>query len=332
MSENAEHVALVTGATGFTGGHLAHRLLDLGWRVRVLARRPDAAHTLAAHGADIYAGDLTDPKAVARATEGATHVFHIAAYYRGASLDAADYRFTNVDGTKYVLDAADKFGVKRVVHCSTVGVHGDVATVPANEETPFNPGDVYQETKLEGELMAAEAFRTGLEGAIFRPAGIHGPGDMRFLKLFRSIQRRRFLMFGKGDVLYHLTYISDLVDGIILLGTHSNAVSETFILAGDRYCTLKDLTAAVSDVVNVPLRRGHLPISLLLAAAHASEAVARPLGIEAPLQVRQCDFFTKDRAFDISKARNLLGFAPAVDLAEGLHRTANWYSKEGHLP
>ncbi|MFA3921024.1 NAD-dependent epimerase/dehydratase family protein [Ruegeria hyattellae] len=331
MNDQEERLALVTGATGFTGGHLARTLLDRGWRVRVLARRPEAARGLADQGAEVVAGDITDPKAVAQATQGCTHVFHIAAYYRGSSLDAADYRAVNVDGTQYVLDAADKAGVTRVVHCSTAGVHGDVATIPAKEDAPFNPGDVYQETKLEGELLAAEAIKTGLPGAIFRPVGIYGPGDTRFLKLFRAIHRRRFIMFGKGEVLYHLTYISDLVDGIILLGTHENALGETFILAGERYYTLKDLVAMVGKAVGVAPRRGRIPISMLLVAAHMSEAIARPLRIDAPLQVRQCDFFTKDRAFDISKARELLGYNPTVELPDGLGRTAQWYQDEGML-
>jgi len=331
MIDPEERFALVTGATGFTGGHLARSLLERGWRVRVLARRPEAARGLADLGAEVTLGDITDPGAVVQAVQGCTHVFHIAAYYRGASLDAADYRAVNVDGTKYVLDAADKAGVRRIVHCSTAGVHGDVADVPANEDAPFNPGDIYQETKLEGELLATEAFKTGLSGTVFRPVGIYGPGDTRFLKLFRAIHRRRFLMFGKGDVLYHLTYVSDLIDGIVLLGTHEKALGETFILAGERYCTLNELVAMVAQAVGVAPRRGRIPISMLLAAAHLSEAVARPLGVDAPLQVRQCDFFTKDRAFDISKARKLLGYHPTVGLSDGLGRTAEWYREESLL-
>lgn len=89
--------------------------------------------------------------------------------------------------------------------------------------------------------------------------------------------------------------------------------------------------AMVGKAVGVAPRRGRIPISMLLAAAHLSEAIARPLRIDAPLQVRQCDFFTKDRAFDISKARELLGYNPTVELPDGLGRTAKWYLNEGLL-
>jgi len=331
MVETRQKLALVTGATGFTGGHLARVLLERGWKVRVLARQHEAGRALAALGAEIVVGDITDRSAVAAAVAGCTHVFHIAAYYRGSSLDPEIYHAVNVEGTRHVLEAAEAAGVKRVVHCSTVGVHGDVTNVPANETAPFAPGDIYQETKLEGELLAAKAFAGGLPGAIVRPAGIYGPGDMRFLKLFRTIHKRQFRMFGTGEVLYHFTYVADLVEGILLAGTEPKALGETVIIGGAHYIPLNELVRLVADAVGVAPPRGRLPIAPLLAAARVSEAVCRPLGLNAPLQVRQCDFFLKDRAFDISKARRLLGFTPSVALDDGLRRTAEWYFQEGHL-
>ena len=105
------------------------------------------------------------------------------------------------------------------MHCSTVGVHGDVEHPPANEDAPLRPGDVYQDTKLEGERLAqAAASETGIEVTIVRPTGIYGPGDRRLLKLFRGVARRRFVILGDGEIYYHLTYIDDLVEGFRLAG------------------------------------------------------------------------------------------------------------------
>ena len=106
------------------------------------------------------------------------------------------------------------------MHCSTVGVHGDVEHPPANEDAPLKPGDIYQDTKLEGERAAREAAaRTGVEVVIARPTGIYGPGDRRLLKLFRGVARRRFVVLGdRAKIFYHLTYIDDLVEGFRLCG------------------------------------------------------------------------------------------------------------------
>ena len=123
----------------------------------------------------------------------------------------------------------------RLVHCSTVGVHGDIEHPPANEDAPLRPGDVYQRTKVEGERIAREAAaRTGLPVTIARPSGIYGPGDRRLLKLFKGVARGRFVVLGSGDIFYHLTYIDDLVEGFRLCGEVPAAANRTYILAGGR--------------------------------------------------------------------------------------------------
>jgi nucleoside-diphosphate-sugar epimerase len=330
-AQGAVRRALVTGVTGFTGGHLARALLARGWQVKALVRDPETAVPLGAQGVELAPGDLLDRAAVERAIAGCSHVFHIAAVYREAKHPDRVYRDVNVTGTRNVLDAAAKHKVERVIHCSTVGVHGDVAKVPADETAPANPGDIYQETKLEGELLAKEAFDRGLPGVIFRPVGIYGPGDLRFLKLFKTIQQRRFVMFGRGTVDYHLTYIDDLIDGVILCAEHPSALGDVFILAGARYTTINELVALVARAVGADPPRLRLPLAPLLAGAWACETICRPLGIEPPLHLRRCDFFRKERGFSIDKAKRLLAYQPKVDLEDGLHRTARWYAELGYL-
>jgi len=322
---------LVTGATGFAGGHLALRLRRLGHPVRALVR--PTAHTahLQAAGVELLVGDLCRPDDVLRAAEGVAIIYHIAAVYRTAGHPDSYYRAVNVGGTEHVLAAAERHRVARTVHCSTIGVHGDVKEIPCTEDSPFNPGDIYQETKLEGELKAQAAFAAGLPGVVFRPAGMYGPGDLRFLKLFKTIFDRRFRMFGSGETFYHLVYVDDLVDGILLCGTHPAALGRTYILAGERWVTLNELAGEIAAALGVPPPKGRLPYWPLAASAVVCEALCKPLGIEPPLHRRRASFFVKHRAFSIARAQQELGYAPKVTVAEGVRRTAAWYLEHGHL-
>jgi nucleoside-diphosphate-sugar epimerase len=327
---------LVTGATGFTGGHLAVTLARRGYRVRALVRARSVARfatsAAAAAGVEAVPGDLADAASIADAAAGAQVVYHIAATYREAGQPDSAYRRINVDGTRHVLEAARRVGAARVVHCSTGGVHGHIERPPANEDAPFNPGDVYQETKLEAEQLAREFGRTqSVDVVVARPIGIYGPGDTRFLRMFRGLARGRFPMLGSGQVFYHLTFIDDLCEGFRLCGEVPAAAGRTYLLAGPRYTTLEELVRLVAAELGVPPPRWHLPVWPFWTAGLLCEAVCIPLRIEPPLYRRRVDFYTKSRAFDTSRARNELGFAPAVDLEDGIRRTADWYRAQGLL-
>ena len=327
---------LVTGATGFTGGHLAATLAARGDEVRALVRPKSRARfdrsPLAAAGVTAAEGDLTNLASMRRAMPGVEVVYHIAATYREAGQPNSAYRDINVQGTKHVLEAAREAGVRRVVHCSTGGVHGHIANPPANEDAPFNPGDVYQQTKLEAEQLAREyGTSSGLDVVMARPIGIYGPGDTRFLRMFRGLARGRFPLIGSGQVFYHLTFIDDLVEGFRLCGTVPAAAGRTYVLAGPRYTTLEELLGLVAKELNVEPPKTHLPVWPFWTAGLICELVCVPLRIEPPIYRRRVDFYTKSRAFDTTRARTELGFAPKIDLEEGIHRTADWYRSEGLL-
>ncbi len=327
---------LVTGATGFTGGHLASTLARLGHEVRALVRPKSLEQFrrsgVAAAGVEAAVGDLGDAEAVARATEGVGVVYHIAATYRQAGQPSSVYRAINVDGTRHVLEGAGRSGARRVVHCSTGGVHGHITRPPATENAPFNPGDIYQDTKLEAERLAQAYGRShSLEVVIARPIGIYGPGDTRLLKMFRGLARGRFPVLGSGEIFYHLTYIDDLVEGFRLCGEVPAAAGRTYVLAGARYTTLNELVALIAQEVGVPPPRMHWPVWPFWLAGLLCEAVCVPLRLEPPLYRRRVDFYTKSRAFDITRARTELGFDPKVELSEGIHRTATWYREQGVL-
>jgi nucleoside-diphosphate-sugar epimerase len=325
---------LVTGATGFTGGRLARHLQKVGHTVAALVRPASVtrAEPLARNGIEITIGDLTDASAVRRAVEGCEVVYHIAATYREAGQSTRAYSQVNVEGTRHVLDAAAAAGARRVVHCSTGGVHGHIEHPPANETAPFAPGDVYQRTKLEAERLASDYGRRGeVEVVVVRPIGIYGPGDMRFLKMFRGIARGRFPILGRGTVFYHLTFIDDLVRGFELCGEVPAAAGREYILAGPECPTLHELVGLIAAELNVDPPRLHFPIWPVWLAGALCEAVCVPFGIDPPLFRRRVDFYRKSRSFDISRARRELGYNPTIDLRTGIRQTASWYRAEGFL-
>jgi len=326
---------LVTGATGFTGGHLARGLMARGDAVTAMIRPSarTAAAGLERDGIALVEGDLANPGSLRPALAGGFDVvYNIAALYRQAGLADSVYEQVNAIAVGQLIEAAAAAGVRRVVHCSTVGVHGDVEHPPADEDAPLRPGDVYQVSKVHGEQIAREAAaRTAVELVIARPSGIYGPGDRRLLKLFRGVARRRFVILGDGRILYHLTYVDDLVAGFRLCGEIPRAAGRTYILAGAEVPTLNDLTSLIAEEAGVAPPRLHLPVWPFWLAGAACEALCAPLGIEPPLYRRRVDFFTKSRGFDISRARAELGYAPSVSLRDGIRRSLDWYTQQGWL-
>lgn len=316
---------LVTGGSGFTGGALCRRLAADGASVVTFARASSRTECLRAMGVECRVVDIRDPAQVRDAFREIRTVYHIAAAYRGEHANLDEFRRVNVEATRNLLDAARDNGVDRFVHCSTVGVQGHIDDPPADEEYRFRPHDHYQQSKMEGELLVREYMAAGLSATIIRPSAIYGPGDMRFLKLFRPIARGRFVMIGPGSNHYHLTYIDDLVDGFLLAGSRPEAIGQVFAIAGDRHLPTRELVNLIADILQSPRPRITIPTGPVHAAAVACSTVCRPLGLQPPLYPRRLDFFTKERAFSIDKARRLLGYQPRVGLEEGLRRTGDWY-------
>lgn len=320
---------LVTGATGFTGGHLVRALADDGYQVRSIVRSSSKAEGLP-RGVDVREADITNPVDVARAMEGVGTVYHLAAAYREASHREEGYWRVNVGATRNLLEAAAAAGIERFVHCSTVGVHGHIAEPPADETAAYAPGDAYQRTKCEAEIMAlAYAKDRGVPVTVARPTAIYGPGDTRLLKMFRMVAKGTFVMLGMRESYYHMVFVDDLIQGLRLLGTHSAAVGEVFILGGDRYYPLQMIAGMIADLLGVRRPWLRLPAAPFQLAGSLCEAICVPFGVEPPIYRRRVDFFTKSRAFSIGKARQVLGYLPGVPLETGLRRTLDWYLFNG---
>jgi nucleoside-diphosphate-sugar epimerase len=320
---------VVTGSTGFTGTHLLHTLVAQGEKVTALVRYRVNGNGLERHGVRVVQGDITDRHVHDRLCEGADRIFHLAAAYREAGIPAKSYFKVNTDGSKMLMEAAARAGANRFVHCSTVGVLGDVGFVPADETSAYNPGDAYQRSKCEGEQIALRFAREGrLNLVVIRPTAIYGPGDYRLLKLFRMVARGRFLLLGKGSNFYHMVYVKDLVNALIKASNTETANGRVYIIGGDEVLTLKELARTIASVLNVPLKILHLPLKPFQIAGSICEALCTPLRISPPIYRRRVDFYAKSRIFDITRARRELGYSPEYPLRRGLSLTASWYRKE----
>jgi dihydroflavonol-4-reductase len=322
---------LVTGASGFTGGHLARTLAARGHTVRALVRAGSTTGHLSGAGVELVPGELTRAEDVVRAAQGCEQIFHIAAVFRTAGHPDSHYYDVNVGGTANVLEAGRKAGCERVIHCSTGGVHGHIEHPPADETYRVKPDDVYQRSKLEAERIVNEAIGAGQRAVIFRPGAIYGEGDLRFLKLFRSIKKRRFLMIGTGMTRLHLVHVEDLVDGILLCSSSPQALGETFLLAGPEAPTLNDIVAIAAETFGVSPPTLKIPVWPVYTAGWLCEALCVPLRINPPLHRRRVGFFTHHREFNIEKARRLLGYSPRVTPRDGIGRTLRWYAQQGYL-
>ncbi|MCP3890735.1 MAG: NAD(P)-dependent oxidoreductase [Desulfobulbaceae bacterium] len=323
---------LVTGGTGFTGHNLSQKLLDDGHQVRLLVRSKTRVALEASEGLEILEGDIRDQDAVEHAVKGVEKIFNIAAMFRSAASVDQDYHDIHVKGTQYLLEASLRNDVKRVVHCSTAGVHGDVKSTDTNEEAAFAPGDIYQRTKLEGELWAREfAEKNSFPLSVIRPTAIYGPGDMRLLKLFKLAVKGVTPVIGDGKIFYHMVFIDDLVQGFLLAAEHKAAVGEVFIIGGEENMILDDLITTIARITNRPETLVHIPALPFQLVGSLCEKICIPLGIEPPIYRRRVDFFTKSRSFDISKAKDLIGYSPQYGLHDGLSRTAAWYKEKGLL-
>jgi dihydroflavonol-4-reductase len=322
---------LITGAAGFTGLSLASSLAAVGYRVRGLVRNQDGVAALEKAGVQPVVGDIRDPALVREAVKGIDTVYHLAAVFRRAGVPDSEYREVHVDATRQLIELSAAAGVHRVMHCSTVGVHGSVSEeAPATEDAPFHPGDIYQATKLEGEQIALEtAEHMGVPVTVVRPGPIYGPGDKRLLKLIGGVARRRFALLGDGTPRFQMVYIDDLTRAFRLAAESPAAEGRTYIITGNEAPTLNELVNEIADVAHVKTPRFRLPVWPFWLAGAVCEAICIPLGIEPPVYRRRVKFFTSNRWFDTSRARTELGFAPKVRLRDGIRRTLDSYRQLG---
>jgi dihydroflavonol-4-reductase len=326
---------LVTGGTGFIGSRLALKARGDGHEVVVAGQlNSDAERArhaeLARAGVQIEQGPLQDAQYAQRMTTGCQAVIHLAAAQHEANVPDEYFFDVNVNGTRTLLEASQRAGVARFVYGSTIGVYGEYRGQALDEETPPQPMNVYGRTKLAAEEVV-KAQRGAMQTSIARISETYGPGDYRLLKLFRALERGRFMIIGAGLNRRQAIHVGDLVHGLMLVAEHPAAVGETFVLAGQETMTTREMVEQVAQALGRRAPRWHAPMWPFLAAAVTFEKTFSPLGIQPPLHRRRLDFFRKSFVFSTAKASRVLGFKASVPFAAGAVETANWYREQGLL-
>lgn len=328
---------LITGANGFIGSRLAASLLNDQHEVRGLVRRTSNLKLLDGLPVELAYGDVAEPDSLIAAAEGVDVVIHTA----GAVTDWGEFDYfkkINLGGTQNIARAAEGAGVKRLVHISTVAVHGfDVRHAAEEHPKPDSYVAVYCSTKRMAEDWLREFIpQTSMEVAIVRPGNVFGPHDEKFIAPYLDfIEKGGFLYVNGGKSLTCPTYIENLVYGIQLAAFHPAAKGETFLITDGLDIDWRHFTDSLVGKLGLPLPRRSVPYGLVYGIAAAMEAVWKMLGKrDAPLLTRyRINNAGKDYHFSVEKARRLLGYEPPVDFQTSAERTVEWYSeykKSGH--
>jgi nucleoside-diphosphate-sugar epimerase len=302
---------LVTGAEGFLGRHVMQLLGERGESPRA------------------YRGDVADPAALEAGLEGVDRVLHCAAR-TGPWGPEAEYRRTNVDGLETLVRTAMTAGVRRVVHVSSITVHGNDVRGWADEGAPLrgepNP---YSRSKVAGEQLLQRLIRdAGAPVTIVRPGWIYGPGDhASFGRLAERIAGGRMVVIGRGDNHLPLIHVRDVARGILLASETAGAEGKAYLLVNDEPVTQREYLDAIAAELGVPGPSRQLRYRPALVVGAAAETVwGLACRREPPPVMRYgLQMLGGDNRFDIARAREELGFEPRIEMADGVRQTVAWY-------
>lgn len=323
---------LVTGASGFIGGHLARRLADRGHRVRVLVRENSDRSAFGDAAHDVVVGSLSDADSLERAVEGVTHVYNCA----GMSADWGpweDFRRANVDGPKNLVEAAARAGtVKRVLHLSTTDVYGYPES-PCDENTrPRDIGLPYNRSKVMGERAVWSAsYHSGVPVTVVRPVSVYGPGSKDFvIEIGNLLVQKQMVYIRKGDVPAGLLYVDNAVDGIINAANAEETAGKAYNLRDPERTTWREYISALADGMGVKPPSMSLPTPVATVVATVSEKLYGVLRISArPVLTRHAvHLFDRDQSYGIDRAQADFGFKSEVDFPEGMRRTLAWLDSD----
>lgn len=330
----ASDKVLVTGATGFTGAYLIKALVKLGCDVHAIARKSSKLGELESLPVTWHRGDVYDAEVINKAVEGVNYIFHLAAAYREAKAGDEVYSLVHIQSTQLLAKAAVKqASFRKFVHVSTVGVLGHIEVPPANEDSPYNPGDIYQSTKVDGEVWILDfAKSNNMPLTVIRPAAIYGPGDRRLLKIFKLAKMPMTPILGFGKGLYHLIHVEDLVSYLIAAAEPSEKTNgQIYICGNPKTYSIPDMTRVIKEELGLPYRILRIPAAPFFLLGYIVEAVCKPLNIEPPIYPRRVAFFTKDRSFETTKIRRDLGDLYQYTSEDGIRKLTQWYVKAGWL-
>jgi nucleoside-diphosphate-sugar epimerase len=336
VDPSRDDVCLVTGATGFIGGHLTQRLVREGHQVRCLARASSDTSLLDKLDVEIAVGDLTNARSLARAAKGCSYVFHCGALVSDwATTD--EIESINVAGTRSLLEASVRASVQRFIHFSTTDVYGypgGAATDETHTATRF--ANWYARTKRDAETEVRRAEKAhALDAVILRPATVYGPGSTDVIgDIARAICGGNMILVDRGRAVAGLCYVDNLIDAAVLALRHEAAPGNAFNVSDGLDITWKEFTDGLAEGLGCSPVRWSLPYwmanGLGFSLEHGYRALRKATRMSAPplLSRQAVQVLGRNQDFSNRKVRELLGWEPRIGYAAGLQATLAWLRAE----
>jgi dihydroflavonol-4-reductase len=326
--------AFVTGATGFLGSHVARVLSQQGVGLRLLVRPSSNLRNLEGLKAETVTGDLRDPASLEKAMAGCDTVFHVAADYRLWVRDPNEMYRSNVDGTRAILEAARKNGVRSVVHTSSVATIGFAANShPADEDSPVSLADMigpYKRSKFMSEQLALEAGRSGMRVVVVNPTTPVGEHDVKPTPTGRVVVdflKRKFPAYVETGL--NLVDVTECARGHVAALERGRS-GERYILGGENL-TLKQILDKLASITGLPSPRVKLPYVFAFAAGVVDEAITGRILKREPRATVDTVRMGKKKMFASSdKAERELGWK-IIPVDDALSRAVNWFQTNGYV-
>jgi nucleoside-diphosphate-sugar epimerase len=312
----------ITGARGFIGAALAQRFAARGDEVRGVDVVADPAR-------GIVAGDIAEAGAWQDHAAGCDLVLHTAAIVSMRGTDPRAVWRVNALGTRNVLDAAARAGAARLVHLSSVTVFGFAFPDGVDESYPTAPNGVpYVDTKIAAEALVLRAHAAGeLACTIVRPGDVYGPRSRPWTVLpVEEIRRRRLVLPARGRGIFSPVFIDNLVDGIVLAATREAGAGGVFTLTDGAGVSTSEFFGHYARLLGRPLPV--VPTAPAVRLAAVAALAARAARAETEVNAAAARYLARSGTYSTARARERLGYAPAIDLATGMERTAAWLRAE----
>ena len=323
---------LVTGASGFVGGHIVRALQLRGVTVRCLVRRSSCLDFLQPLEPEVTFGDITRPETLPLALEGIDGVVHCAGVTKARS--RAGYFLANEGGTRNLYAACRecRHDISRIVHLGSLAAFG-----PSNDGTPVteastpHPVSHYGESKLSGQRLA-QSFMNDLPISIVAPPAVFGPNDGDLLVYFRFARLGLAPLIGKGDRTLSLIYAEDLAGAVSEVLFNQKESGGTYLVDDGAVHTWTEVAGAIGRALNRSLRTVRIPVTAVAAAGIAGDVVSRltgRAGLISSQKVREL----RQRSWTCSsrRIREELGFRPRHSLEQGIRETLAWYRSHGWM-
>lgn len=324
---------LVTGGTGGIGKKLIPILISKGHHISVLCRNKQKAEEMLPPNCHIIIGDVTDKPSIQGCCKGIDIVYHligISGNERPSERALAKYRKVNVEGTRNIVDEAEKASVKRFIYVSSIAAMGLVTKMPISSESECHPFLPYHVSKYEAEQLILERVRTdGFPAIILRPAQVYGVGgEYTYQNIINMINRGFFPKIGHRDALVSHCYIDDLITTLTLL-VDKGEDGEIFISTTEKSIGFYESVRLIAKLMNRRVFFVPVPRWLMIILAFIIEKIWSMIGKVPPVTRSNIIAVTTDRVYDLSKNKQVLGFVSSLTMEEGISRCVEYNKGTG---